>query len=534
MDGHSGWQWPRVEFRCSERIANGKLPSWRFSAAWLWLVISVGLVVNPLLGCAARTGSDIDLVSSSDSDSSDDFSVVDLGSSEVVGATNSFASAPDSECEPPGMGGGLADNLVGSGRGLLDTRVGPKTAEALFPAELPVDRLEGSPLEPFTPRPLDEQVTGDAAPLPLAIARDGLPGLSGSGQRGGQPVEADEYPLGPPPELPRVDSKKFSTELVYYATDRARTGRSHAAEFYGNKRGDLEYGACLVSIPYSHQPGEIEGPGFGGKADPQKHILLLDPITPLETLPFINALRDKIGQSTEREAIIFIHGYNVSFEQAVRRTAQLSYDLNFRGAAISYTWPAGNHGNYNVDWTNAEWTTPHCVQFLKMIARASGAEKIHLIAHSMGSRVLTMSLKELMSDPATRRLAPLFSQVVLAAPDIDAEVFKNQIAPAIRSASERLTIYTSKADKALELSARVNGYERLGLGGTVLAELAKQGWVQTVDASKLFDHSWLGVGHAYYGDSPILIRDLRRVLRGDAPVARGLIPASHGEFIIQE
>ncbi len=534
MDGHSGWQWPRVGFRRSDMIANGGLSNWRFSAAWLWLAIATGLLANPLLGCAARSGSEIDLVSSSESVSSDDFSAVDLGSSEEVATTNSFTSAPDSGSEYPLMSQVPAENQTGFRQGLPSIRVGPKTAEALFPADLPAERLEGSPLESLTPLPLDEQVAGGAAPLPLAIAKDGIPRPAGMGQMGSLPAEADEYPLGPPPEMPRVDSKKFSTELVYYATDRARTGRSQAAEFYGHKRGDLEYGACLVSIPYSHQPGEIEQPSFGGKADPRKHILLLDPITPLDTLPFINALRDKIGQSTEREAIIFIHGYNVSFEQAVRRTAQLSYDLNFRGAAISYTWPAGNHGNYNVDWTNAEWTTPHCVQFLKMIARASGAEKIHLIAHSMGSRVLTMSLKELMSDPATRRLAPLFSQVVLAAPDIDAEVFKNQIAPAIRSASERLTIYTSKADKALELSARVNGYERLGLGGLVLAELAQQGWVQTVDASKLFDNSWLGVGHAYYGDSPILIRDLGRVLRGDAPDARGLIPASHGEFIIQE
>lgn len=326
----------------------------------------------------------------------------------------------------------------------------------------------------------------------------------------------------------------FSRELVYYATDRGRSGRNQAAEFFTAKRGELEYGVCEVSIPYLHQPGEMESrQWYEWKHDPARHIVMLDPLTTMSEAAWIARMRSKLGTATQRDVLVFVHGYNVSFEGAVRRTAQLSYDLNFPGAAVCYSWPAGNQLNYANDWTNAEWSVPHCQHVLRQIALYCRAERVHLIAHSMGSRVLTFALKDLASDLASLSSKPLFNQVVLAAPDIDADTFRTQIAPAISRASQRLTIYASNKDKALDLSRELNGYARLGTAASLAGQADMLGQIECVDATDLFDDSWLNLRHAYYGDSPVLISDLRRVLAGQTARERGLASSDDGRYQIR-
>ncbi len=36
-----------------------------------------------------------------------------------------------------------------------------------------------------------------------------------------------------------------------------------------------------------------------------------------------------------------MHGYNTSFDNALYRTAQIAYDLDFDGATFLYSWPSG-------------------------------------------------------------------------------------------------------------------------------------------------------------------------------------------------
>ena len=72
-----------------------------------------------------------------------------------------------------------------------------------------------------------------------------------------------------------------------------------------------------------------------------------------------------------------------------------------------------------MDETNAEWAVPDLKRFLADLGARSGARKIHLIAHSMGNRALTNALREL-STQADADLSA-FQEVILAAPDIDAD-----------------------------------------------------------------------------------------------------------------
>lgn len=284
---------------------------------------------------------------------------------------------------------------------------------------------------------------------------------------------------------------------------------------YGNDRGEVQVGTCEVSIPKYHEVGVVERPSIFRlefSEDPRKHVVLLDvqQETPDE---FYSALKAKVAASPRDEAFVFVHGYNVTFEDAARRTAQLAYDLKFEGAPIFFSWPSqGGLLQYAVDETNVAWAVPHLKEFLVSVARRSGAGSIHLIAHSMGNRALTSALLAVAADMKDE--APLFREVVLTAPDIDADVFRRDIAPFLTRSARRVTLYASSNDEALALSKRLHGYARAGDSGSQLVVV--QG-IDTIDVSNV-DTSL--VGHSYYGSNDTVLADLFYVLTDPQPAAQ--------------
>jgi esterase/lipase superfamily enzyme len=376
----------------------------------------------------------------------------------------------------------------------------------------------------------DSAAIGDEPPVaprstipPDSVLPDSVPPDSTSGTqlpRTAPPTRSS--PGGGPSRLPPVVDKGFTRVRVFYGTDRCR-GADTPNEFYNDQRrpeaarSDLELGSCDVSIPYKHTPGEIERPSiwrFEFREQPDRHVTLLD-VRPLTSNRWQNEVRESLSESDERAAMVFVHGFNVDFAAAARRTAQMKYDLGFSGAAILYSWPAPS--NYVECEGNAIWTLPHLMEFLTEHVHKSGAKSIHLIAHSMGTRVLTSALKELAASPDAEPIR--YNQIVLAAPDIDADVFKRQIAPRIIGAAERISIYSSSKDLALVASKKVHRYTRLGEGGEFLTTFPEWPQIEVLDASNV-DESLLG--HSYYGDSPTILRDVRGVLKGLAATARGL------------
>jgi esterase/lipase superfamily enzyme len=213
----------------------------------------------------------------------------------------------------------------------------------------------------------------------------------------------------------------------------------------------------------------------------------------------------------------------VTFENAARRTAQMAYDLKFPGAPVFYSWPSkGGLFKYTVDETNVAWTVPHLKQFLLDVAQKSDATAVNLIAHSMGSRAMSAALRELTFELSDE--AALFHQVVLAAPDIDAEVFRRDIAPAITQTARRVTLYASSNDQALQASKQVHGYPRAGDSGEDLVVIPG---IDTIDVSAV-DTSL--VGHSYYGASDSILADIHHVFREALPAdqRQWLRPALRG------
>lgn len=299
-----------------------------------------------------------------------------------------------------------------------------------------------------------------------------------------------------------------------YACVNTWRARELAGSAYGNERGELQVGVCQVSIPPGHKIGALEAPSILRleiEEDPLKHVVLLN-TAPRESKEFYEMLRQRVAASPQRDLFVFVHGYNVSFEQAARRTAQMSHDLDFEGAPVFYSWPSqAGLFKYTVDETNVEWTVPHLRDFLVDVARNSGAKSISLVAHSMGNRALTNALKSI-----SYRLKDetLFREVVLTAPDIDAEIFKRDIAPLIVKTADRVTLYASSNDEALAASRKIHGAPRAGDSGSELVIIPG---METIDVSAV-DTSLLG--HSYYGENATVLADLLYLVREGKPAGQ--------------
>ncbi|MNJ54476.1 hypothetical protein D3C77_499160 [compost metagenome] len=102
--------------------------------------------------------------------------------------------------------------------------------------------------------------------------------------------------------------------------------------------------------------------------------------------------------------------------------------------------------------------------------------------------------------------------IILAAPDIDTELFKREIAPKLLRAERNVTLYASSNDRALSASQGLNGYPRAGDSATGLVILKG---MDTIDASNV-DTSLLG--HSYYGDVRTIIDDMHYIIQQSLPV----------------
>ena len=353
------------------------------------------------------------------------------------------------------------------------------------------------------------------------------------------PPDVPESAPPPPPEktpAPRTAPVNKALVKVFFATDRQHiSGATGPANYFGtNPNPDpdpdgqhLLTGFVKVSIPPVHEAGQLERPFkwwiIEFQEDEKKHIVLKE-LTMMNADDFYGALRQEYDERTpeNRSAFVFIHGFKTSFDDAAYRTAQLAYDLNFEGVPILYSWPSkDNLLAYRDDRREADRSWRHLQYFVERVARESGALRIHLIAHSMGNQLLVNALDGLGRQP---EIKPLFDNVVMAAPDVDAKTFTEHNWAGIRDAAKRFTLYASSDDWALKVSRELNDFVRLGEAGRTLVVIPG---LDTVDASGIDTNE---LGHSYYHCKK-LMDDLQLLMaKGWAPLERKLRDRRKGEL----
>ncbi|MBR1225220.1 alpha/beta hydrolase [Bradyrhizobium sp. AUGA SZCCT0176] len=308
---------------------------------------------------------------------------------------------------------------------------------------------------------------------------------------------------------------KWVEVTTYFATNRKASGKSAPEDFFGPEREPHDqvgnprnqFGKTLVSIPTARKLGEMPLPSLWKlelSPNPSKHFIFKQ-VVPLDTAAAIAEMSKVIGQSSKKSLLVFVHGYNVSFADAALRTAQLAHDLSFPGTAVFYSWPS-------VATTKGYWHDEETVQlsekafddFLDKIA-GLGASDVFLIAHSMGNRLVTTVLKD---RAANGKNIPNLKELLLAAPDINAEIFKDKILPGLAAIDVHRTIYASSSDVALRASKVVHDYRRVG--ETTDGVLTFSGF-ETIDASAVAPII-RAFGHSYVVDSTKVLGDIADTL----------------------
>lgn len=277
-----------------------------------------------------------------------------------------------------------------------------------------------------------------------------------------------------------------------------------------NEAGDLADGVRdslqTVTVPPDHVSGNIELARFGGN-DPQRSFTV-SAVRRLDDTEFKNELASHVSGrvGSNRDVLLYVHGFNTSYDEARFRLAQIVTDGRFGGVPVLFTWPAsGSLFDYEAAKESAAASRDALAQTLMELADTPDIGRIHILAHSMGT---WLTMEALRQDAIAGRpnLNGKLGDVMLAAPDIDVAVFRNQIAKLDPS---HISVLISANDKALSLSRRLAGDRpRVGALNPKNAEdravLDRLG----VKVYDLAGDETTFIGHGTYATAPDVVRQI--------------------------
>jgi len=298
---------------------------------------------------------------------------------------------------------------------------------------------------------------------------------------------------------------------VYYGTNRRLVDNQ-----YSNKRSatinPLRYGICYVTIPPDHRIGVLEGPRwsrFEFRSNPQKHVVL-ETVSPIGRTGVLQTIRQQFLDHSKdrRRMLVFVHGYNVTFADAARRTAQIHYDLKFPGLSSFFSWPSnGRTRSYVSDTGDIEWSVPYIESFLRELNRTESIDEVFLIAHSMGNQGVIKALRNLTERNEGKKI----KEVIFAAPDVDSMLFDRDFAKPICDYYPRVTVYASSKDLALWSSNVLSEAHRVGEIRAGEPTILSRANLDIIDASNV-ETGFLA--HSYFADGTSVISDIFQLVRG--------------------
>ena len=349
---------------------------------------------------------------------------------------------------------------------------------------------------------------------------------------GGRPPAPAPTPVEPPPiPLPRAITARnyaaldtgFTRLTIFLATTRRTVTSDRPGERYGPEDADsLQFAAVGVNVPSYRargtgdlpRPGSLRVNSFMYRPDPQQDFYVTSTI-PVDSNRFVQRLAADLAMTHSRDLLVFVHGFNVSFEDAAVRAAQVAADLNFDGSVLLFSWPsAAALTAYVRDQQSARNAGFQLLRLLTNHALAANPDHVDLLGHSMGVEVIGKALT--LTAPGDS--LPRLDQVILAAPDVDARVFRREIFPRLIAHARHVTMYASSDDDALRASRVVNGAGRLGLGGDSLVVIDG---MDTIDATRVTADV---LGHTLFGNQSFLADLAVLLAEGRTPAERRLLP----------
>jgi esterase/lipase superfamily enzyme len=309
-------------------------------------------------------------------------------------------------------------------------------------------------------------------------------------------------PVAPPPFDPRV------VEFLFATTRKSQTD-GNSVTYTGDRSPTINFGVASIRIPEDHKIGRIEVPfnwtvlGFRiveGSTNENKHFTIRK-VVALTSEQWGSIVRAK----SPKRALIFVHGFNNSFQDALFRNAQMIWDLQYPGLSVLFSWASGGEGgDYFYDQVSANLARSDFIKVLTLLKYDYEIEEVDVIAHSMGNLVVLDALSNYAQTTNPTRIGEL----IMAAPDVDQDQFV-QMVPQVHKITKGMTLYASSADKALALSripARVPRAGDVPAGGpVVLSDL------ETIDITAVGDEIF-GLNHSEFATNRVIMDDIKLIL----------------------
>ena len=330
---------------------------------------------------------------------------------------------------------------------------------------------------------------------------------------------------------------------MFYGTDRASEPGAKRVQ-YGFERGRrLELGRALVTVPRAHQVPQIERPWAmhlpfieakiaGIDEDPKRHFTMRE-IKVLSREQFLAEVAERLqsSQSFKDHAVVFVHGYNTAFDYAVYRTAQIAYDLKFDGVPFLFSWPSvGKLARLHLRSRKRRPDRAVPEGIPGDGRERHRREEASVIAHSMGNLPLLAARKDLM---AAGRAGIAINQIILAAPDVDRDIFAISW-PSLRRFGHGVTLYGSANDHAPPPRGGSPAVYRAPVtfrnGPLVLSGIDTIDVTATGTDVLALNHSCYAESHARFNDIGLLIQTGERPPDKRIPILQRVKTAKGGEY----
>jgi esterase/lipase superfamily enzyme len=282
--------------------------------------------------------------------------------------------------------------------------------------------------------------------------------------------------------------------------------------FSGDRGSDVSLENIVVSIP----PDSVRKPGSlifpkRNPGNPATEFVTLK----VEQIDRAGAFKwyDRVAEP-KRRVLIFVHGFNSTYEEAVFRFAQISHDMGVSAAPILFTWPSqGSVFGYLYDRESANYSRTALEGLIKQATSSPKVSEVTVMAHSMGGWLTMEALRQMAIRDG--HLPKKLTNIVLASPDLDVDVFRQQL-DEIGPEQGRITIFTSKDDRALLVSRRLaGGVQRLGsvdlTQPDVQAAFAKRG-INVIDLTSV--RAGDSLNHTKFAESADVVAAIGQRLAG--------------------
>jgi esterase/lipase superfamily enzyme/Tfp pilus assembly protein PilF len=310
---------------------------------------------------------------------------------------------------------------------------------------------------------------------------------------------------------------------VLFGTDRKRDLAQAAVSFGAEREREVSLGLAIVSVPAQTLPINAAGDRPTAAFDLGKQRIITQGPTEAGRLAMhcievisrpavVEAAgrRLALSQKYSDQALVFVHGYNVSFEDALRRTAQIAHDIGFDGGVFLFSWPSrGRFMDYLSDRETVDLAADHLREFIEKIGHDLPIKKIHFVAHSMGNMVVLRGLEKAVGEYP--RLRDLLGETISAAPDVDPDLFALTVGK-VNAGRGNVTLYASRGDKALWVSGWMRDRPRAGF---IKDKPLITAGVDTIDITDAGSSGWydlFALHHDVYSSNSTIVGDMRRII----------------------